>query len=727
MVRNKSEQVSGNKQAESNGQMVLWLDVHHQVLRTHLHKELKSILKSRIENEFKIIATSEAKAPEEEAWQKQILDELRLRAKIVDELIIKAPSKAEASEEGAWQKRILEGLRLRAEIADAVQQSEDKSVDMPKAPSEIMNDWLIVQEISVMGDKKASTSFVEMWERYFLESSQEAKQKSYYNPLAYRMTVSELQAYLATKGKPESTLQAYIPAEGDPAHPGSALAAVSVPIIYFSILEDSDDKQSYKEEREKAFLDSSIWHRHVSIKKKGYDPIEELAPDLAEELAPDLAEKLAELLSQVLKWHQEGRYSALVAHEYLDFAIQQFRSPRLARIGREKRRGTGHAHFVPTHGFQSEDKMKIKADGFQSSLAKKDISTRWPFRCLVLDDFVCKELTAQKWKPSHYISEPKTKTKSDIIKSNLGLKPPCEPGHETPCSECEFFCCVKSVDEALEQLKQKATMYDVIFLDYLLGPIGQTQDQSRDLGTSLVDELEPPETDGPKDKQMGDYLEGPFGHFWIFPISTFTSAFASEFSSGNIQNIGTRCYLVWGADPVCTPELFNYQFLQLAATMINQIKESPERLVREFLDGFQEPSSNKDSVSIARSVRQCAKKWYPQLVEKLAMLRGLRADRDDFDSKFAEFLLKRWEPWHMLLEHITRLLHLLVWEPQTAWPQMAEELRHIEWHLDQKRVKRDLEADYDRQEMRRVLSEARKNFLDSVGIAVHTFRTSIQE
>jgi len=161
-----------------------------------------------------------------------------------------------------------------------------------------------------------------------------------------------------------------------------------------------------------------------------------------------------------------------------------------------------------------------------------------------------------------------------------------------------------SVKEALSKLSEQS--YDIILLDYLLGKKSKNPDIINDFLNTTSDESDIRQYGYEFLKVLNDIYnndlknieeynldvtiinnikknKGPLGRYWIFPISSFSTAMLDRLREQGISHINNLWYLSRGADPINTPYLFlrtlnNFLLLQQEQAIFTLPK------VLEFLD-----------------------------------------------------------------------------------------------------------------------------------------------
>ncbi|MEI6809302.1 MAG: hypothetical protein WCN95_11330 [bacterium] len=404
--------------------------------------------------------------------------------------------------------------------------------------------WLIIQYIDEASIKAAKTGF----DAYSLMPGEEKakwsdKRIKGGHPLTYRLSVNELSN------------------RGVGAAMGPAFAGFSVPIVYVGLTRPPLSG-------EMLFLDSSIWHRYVCL--------------------PETLVRLLDVIQELWHYHRQGRYSLIVALEYLDYAIRCLREQRLVEL-QDK---ASHASSVSLLPFESES---TAVESAAQLLAGKPVPRR---TMLLVDDYAIEHL-----KPVIDGSGGSGITKKDVICE--AITSPVEL-HDSSlivvAKGTEVVPeCVVSVQAAVTKMRDHE--FDVIFLDYLLGG----DKENRELGTELLEKIESGKViNGPV---------GPLGTYWVFPVSAFSGAFSAEMQSGRVQNIATKYLIGSGADPVCTPHLFRWKWLKFMEAQRSRCQEPLENVDWDFETPEMDPAKRTEKVRLAHSKLTQFQKQIAQLLD----------------------------------------------------------------------------------------------------------------
>lgn len=401
------------------------------------------------------------------------------------------------------------------------------------------------------------------------------------------------------------------------------------------------------------FWDSNIWHRYIPL-NENFDAYFKL------------------ICREVVENYNLNLYKTTVAGEFLEFQSRMMVNSFLAPIGRH-----GHATNVTPYKFHSETLMENQKEREKESLIK---GIKWKF--LLVDDFATKPLSCTDIEQQDYdheiteCFEEGTLTKACLLQKLIrkfldsdieiyNWKGPNSLRYEN--IKGNVLVCVKSVEKALQALENE--MFDIIFLDYLLGETNLYG--KREYGSMLLKIIKD-RVD--KDKNL-EKNKGPLKRFWIFPISAFTYAMLDELREQGITHLSEHWHLASGADPVCTPHLFTYKLHQF---MNMQIKEVNHYLHKTLKEKFgKPPDRDKDYVPSQ------AKTFYSDFVQFHGQYRSLIKDSGSPKSKFAEtmrLLLEERTP-SALWEHFHNLVYLLAYGTGIEWPEMWEEYSFIKYKL----------------------------------------------
>jgi TIR domain len=164
--------------------------------------------------------------------------------------------------------------------------------------------------------------------------------------------------------------------------------------------------------------------------------------------------------------------------------------------------------------------------------------------------------------------------------------------------------------------KRSNEVFDIIFLDYLIGD-SEEEHYHKAYGHEFLLEL----STSPNASQ---FKRGPYGRFWILPISSFPFAFNDKLRQLNIDGSDERWYISSGGDPITTPALFKLNLYRLIMRQVSESYLHEAALSRQI--------ARYDGITIHGQ-------WCQALHSRLnavdQSLKILEADRDA-GSKFAE-------------------------------------------------------------------------------------------
>lgn len=403
------------------------------------------------------------------------------------------------------------------------------------------------------------------------------------------------------------------------------------------------------------FLDSSIWHRYVSV----FPP-------------QGFYERLFSVIEDMRNNH--WMYGKIVAQEHLEFQCRKLKNSYFMDMV------AGHSKKVTPYRFHSEAAMKLAAEE-----ELKELHT-YTWGCLVIDDY------AQK--PLRNLQPPKGggRSKVELIEALLNQRSQGPPvvqilNAQEPDPEESYI-------RDGERLMKKYSKADLIFLDYFFG-VGEP-DVEQQYGHYLLRKI----LDDHKLVQEGFYKGGgvplasarPFDKHWIFPISVFDHAFSSHLKTLGINRVYKHVEIADGADPVNTPQLFRYLVYSFLNYFLQTRGLRLDQLVDELSDLLEEKSSEPEAFrQIYPEVARLNTK-ISQLRKKATFHMDHMEGTDPSSTKkksrslFATTYLQRIDPNHTLLDlslHFQHLTYLISYGLQADWPQMWEECQLIKKILKQ--------------------------------------------
>ena len=340
----------------------------------------------------------------------------------------------------------------------------------------------------------------------------------------------------------------------------AALAAFSIPVLYFGW-----STLPLKEEGEELrFLDSSIWHRYVTV--------------------PSKLSKFEEIIfriEEVVENQRRGLYRTVVALEYLDHVLGV-----LPNLGSG---AFGHRRWVRPLPLQSETWAETQADQLEREWATangSEGSDPMPLqrRILLIDDYAREPLrrVESTTQPTDLEPEFPDQNKADLVER--ALRRPFADGIKT----ADTLAAAEEILTAESDSKKTPRRFDMILLDYLLG---FNEEGERDYGISLLQN----EPYSLKTLHRRGY-RGPLGRFWVFPVSVFPMVIESEMASGAFQLQSPEYMLASGADPACTPNLFRFKFLRFLLAQ-ERFASVPSLELSRRLDPSEDPLPAKGGTS----------------------------------------------------------------------------------------------------------------------------------
>lgn len=292
------------------------------------------------------------------------------------------------------------------------------------------------------------------------------------------------------------------------------------------------------------YLDASIWFRYLS-------PLSD---------ADEEGETFSDVISQIASSVAQGADQTVVAQEYREFSWRLFQNAHIKKVGEF----SGHASAITPFSFHSETAMSESAKHRMEEIKRHKI--KWD--ALLVDDYANTPLRSTS------TSSPQvTPNKEKLIRSLL------------PDVIAQLDV-AKNVEEAkgiIDKIgeDQSAKVYDLILLDYLFS---REQEDEPVYGTQL----------------LADISEGRINHgkaanfkYWVFPVSVFSEALASDLQDKGIQYQETHWVLARGADPVNTPQLFRAALLEFLQLQYDGLAPAFSDLARLWLQHPIEESQGK--------------------------------------------------------------------------------------------------------------------------------------
>ncbi len=148
----------------------------------------------------------------------------------------------------------------------------------------------------------------------------------------------------------------------------------------------------------------------------------------------------------------------------------------------------------------------------------------------------------------------------------------------------------KTIQDAVTKLSTNKGAFDIIMLDYLLGPLpSYKNDERRDYGHRLIKVFNDIFKGSSYSKEERErFIKGkygldnlgfsiiednqvPFGRFWIYPISVHNAALLETLKAEGIPFTNPNWHISRGGDPVNTPNLFLYNLLKMMETQVKEV------------------------------------------------------------------------------------------------------------------------------------------------------------
>lgn len=293
------------------------------------------------------------------------------------------------------------------------------------------------------------------------------------------------------------------------------------------------------------FLDSSIWHRYVINND-------------------DFEKNFKKVVNKIITYANLRLYQSLAALSTLEFQCRMLQNSVIARYGDH-----GHHEAVTPFKFHSETIMEqkiarfidfFKADRNGTSL----MNLQW--NMLLVDDYSKDKISTDDE------DIPAPKSKKEIIEQWL---------NDFDGKKIEFLNINASTEgkdkiitKGIKHLKDET--YDIILLDYLIGDSEiENKVGLKAYGHEFLLEI----ATSPERKK---FKRGPFGRYWVFPISSFPFAFTDKLKQLNIDGSNERWYIAGGGDPITTPELFRLNFFRLLMRQISEVYLHEAALSRQL-------------------------------------------------------------------------------------------------------------------------------------------------
>ncbi|MEO0639230.1 MAG: hypothetical protein AAFY70_05870, partial [Bacteroidota bacterium] len=429
------------------------------------------------------------------------------------------------------------------------------------------------------------------------------------------------------------------------------------------------------------FMDSSIWHRYLSIFP-----------------AETFAERLTSLIKEIVTYSESGLYKATVAQEYLEFQCRKLRESYV------KDYPGGHAKKVIPFRFHSESKMKAL------SSKERGLIKEFKWSCLLVDDYAHKGLRMDEKQRK----DARLVNKRDWINRLINdggedlLVFLNENPREEPLNEEDWLWVKHDTKRPLEGFIQyflnllndmgssdSPRRPDVLILDYFFGI--EEMDPEQQYGHKFIRQLkegyipseekeeENNELHDKKGKQLHPRTRA-FGKYWIFPISAFEYAFRSHLRlMGDSTNL-SHIEIGDGADPINSPELFRYLLFSFLRYQKEQITISLEEVKPriefelELLKAGNEDASDTDKpedIIDFDKLQTILSRYYYWMVDFTNRL--LRLNQEKLHSQLAQSYLREESDEEHLLKaaiiHFQTMIQLITYGTKWDAPRIWKEFK----------------------------------------------------
>jgi hypothetical protein len=321
------------------------------------------------------------------------------------------------------------------------------------------------------------------------------------------------------------------------------------------------------------FLDSSIWNRFAPINSPHDKTFQ-------------FKKTLSGILKDIISYYRLGLYYSIASNTMLEFQMRMFVNSYIAKYSEK-----GHSSLVTPFKFHSESQMRRKAEQEINFLTKdwngESLLNALNWRMLIVDDQAADSISILESKERTW-GKDKAASKKDLIrrpldqlykkiskldKASIDNKLVVDSIPKTILPDDEHKIAdedgqgnepkdISILNYTEHLLKEKA--YDIIFLDYLLGP-KEDSETEREYGFQfLLDLLEDNRKAEPEFKY--DYS----GRYWIFPISSFPHALPDKLVQLGISHLHEIWHISQGGDPISTPHLYAYNLFRFIKQRISE-------------------------------------------------------------------------------------------------------------------------------------------------------------
>jgi len=340
--------------------------------------------------------------------------------------------------------------------------------------------------------------------------------------------------------------------------------------------------------RYSAIMDSSIWNFY-------YSKEEALLEKSRRKSKTNVL--LFDFFEHILRYYSERRYDLCIAREFAEFNARMVCNSYFADSG-------GHGNFVSPfifhrelnsyYGIQTDNTdfvgkanclMRCSHDEINAdNMGRVMMDFKW--RLLLVDDFSKEPLKTYDNHSGNGIPNKCDIICSDIVKVfpevKIGFTDDCvsysdasKKSIDAPSmamNEKDFdivIHCVTKLDDAKKALKDRK--YEVILLDYLLGP---SEDQGepgchREYGYQLLDSIKKEEDEKESEKKY----KGPLGEQYIMFITAFTTAINEKLLAEHwTRNEKDLWHIGQGACPTNTTTLFLFYLLRMMKRRVDSVE-----------------------------------------------------------------------------------------------------------------------------------------------------------
>lgn len=459
---------------------------------------------------------------------------------------------------------------------------------------------------------------------------------------------------------------------------------VFYPTIHISSLnhlrrEECENNKSNTNTRYAAALDCSIWNYYYSF----------------EQYFEDKGTGLIQIIEDICKNYNEGRYQLAVAQEYVELQNRIVLNSYLDYKN-------GHASSVSPFLFHSEKYMRLQIPLLNQISEGKEVNGdefghRCNWRFLLLDDHAQAGIAREAMRGSS------CKFKKDII--NYNLKRVVNPTFLSTQSESLFqltfeFDCVSSVQEAEEKLRNK-NKYDIILLDYKL----DVQNGKQEYGYELLERIRDDQEGKDGQAAKKELSPGPNETFYFMFISAYTTAVQERLQAEGFYVSKDYWFIGRGACPTNTPYLFLYSLKRMMDIRYDKLTKHSKQLLKDLVKG----SGNVDDKDIEKKKGTYATmimfltKLYEEGKERNNCVKGFNAflnlrrvydtikhdvdhsnskDSDMKSSPLIKSLFKDEEFCsNSFWEHLQNLVYLTAFGTIRQWPEMWEDYIFIKGKL----------------------------------------------